>query len=110
MMKMSFTFDIEAASRLGYNLSNVYEIVKREFKKVGLQCISDNETLIFAGVGHVDDYSNMLGMMRVFSRTEWFFDVVSSWYFTTDERRGWEDVLGQLKRQIAQGELPWVIA
>jgi len=109
MMKMEFTFDKEAVAGRGYIMSNVYKTVKEEFNKTGLQCVSDNEILTFAGVGHVDDYSNMLGMMRVFSRSEWFIDIVSSWYFTTDERKGWEDVLGQLRKEIARGELPWVV-
>jgi len=110
MMKMAFTFDKEAVMRRSYTMSNVYKSVKEEFARGGLQCISDGETLTFAGVGHADDYSNMLGMMRRLSRCEWFFDVLSSWHFTTDERKGWEDVLGQLKREVARGELPWATA
>ena len=97
MMKMEFTFDPAAVKRRGYTMESVYRTVKEEFDECNLPCIADGEVLAFGSTGHKNDYSSMLGMMRVFSKSEWFMDVAASWWFTTNEVLGWEDVLAAAK-------------
>ena len=107
MMKMEFTFDEAAVLRRGFTMERVYIAVKKEFAKRELPCIADGDSLIFSGAGGKNDLARMLGMMRIYSKTEWFMDTAATWRFTTNERLGWEDVLSQAKARNEKEGLPW---
>lgn len=97
MMKMKFTFDKNLVAQHGYSLEKIYDYIKGRFSEKGFVCTSDNDVLAFAGTGTPNDYGRMLGMMMIFDEAEWFLNTASSWHFTTDESKGWEDVLVQSK-------------
>ena len=97
MMIMEFMFDKEAVERRGYTMEKVYNHIKERFVEKNLPCIEDGEKLAFRSTGGPNDYGRMLGMMRVYSKAEWFMETASLWMFTTNERLGWEDVLAQAR-------------
>jgi len=105
MMKMLFTFDMAAVIQAGYTLEQVYNHLKEKFAERNLVCISDDaDSLIFAGTGNGNDLSRMLIMMGKLENQEWFMKIAASWLFTTDERRGWEDVLGYYKTKQSHSQ------
>ena len=99
MMKMVFTFDKDLAAQHGYSLEKIYDYIKGQFAEKELPCISDDDMLVFSGAGTKNDLSRMLIMMGRFEKKDWFMDTAKSWHFTTDERRGWEDVLSEIKKE-----------
>jgi len=102
---MEITFDNEKVAIAGYTMESIYEAIKDNFIKNGLKCLSDEETLIFGGLGDRQDYGKMIIMMSLLTSQDWFLDTASSWIFRYNG--GYEDVLRQVKEKLARGELSW---
>ncbi|MCD8326898.1 MAG: hypothetical protein LUC90_09550 [Lachnospiraceae bacterium] len=95
-LRMEFTFDEEALRRNGYGKEQLYDIVKSDYEKNGLKCISDDDVLAFADQGSRWDYGNMWAITLAFLECEWFADsLLSCLYFQNDLA---EDLLPQLPR------------
>ena len=102
-MTMEFAFDKKKVELAGYTMESVYDTIKNSFTNNGLKCISDGEPFIFSGLGDNKDYGKMIIMMGLFTKQDWFLNIVSSWIFR--DNGGYEDVLKQVKEKLSIREL-----
>ncbi|MCD8131764.1 MAG: hypothetical protein LUE16_10925 [Lachnospiraceae bacterium] len=95
-LRMEFTLDEKALQSYGYDKEQVCGIVKSNYEKNGLICISDNDVLAFADQGNRWDYGNMWAVTLAFLECEWFADSLTSCLYFQNELA--EDLLPQLPR------------
>lgn len=103
-MKVEMIFNKDKIVNDGYTLENIYENLKEAFTKRGLRCSSDNEILIFEGVGSVNDFANMISLLVKLLQIDWFIQYATSCILYERENGTSEDVLSQaskIRRMLA---------
>lgn len=93
-MKVDFSFDNEVINQKGYEIADIHNTIKNEFKKRGLLCISDSEILAFTDTGGKDDFAYMWIVITSLMKSKWFIESASSCFFYDDDGT-YEDVLSQ---------------
>lgn len=93
-MQVRFSFDDKLMESKGVRREDVYYTLKKNFLQKGLQCVSDDDLLVFEDRGHENDYGNMWAIILALVDCDWFTDCASSCVFV--ENGKWEDVLSQV--------------
>ena len=93
-MKVEMTFNNAAVSSNGYNITDIYQTIKKSFIGSGLKCCSEDDTLSFEDGGRENDYANMWKLILSLLRSPWFIKCASSCVFVDDDDSE-EDVLSQ---------------
>lgn len=95
-MQVRFSFDDDRMKKHGYQRQNVYYTIKKNFQLRGLNCVSEDEDLVFEDTGKEDDYGNMWAVILGLVKSDWFEKCASSCVFVEDDEM--EDVLAQLPK------------
>ncbi|MCD7864261.1 MAG: hypothetical protein LUG61_12340 [Lachnospiraceae bacterium] len=95
-LRMQFTFDDEGLRRNGFDRAGMYDMLKKNFTKRGLKCVSDDEVLAFEDQGNKSDYGHMWGLTLTLMEYDWFTDSAASIIYFQNGLA--EDVLVQLPR------------
>lgn len=94
-MKIEFTFNTAAIEKQGYKVQDIHNIIKKNFEKKGLPCVSEDDVLAFSDKGGKYDFSNMWNIITALMNTKWFKNFSTSCYWYNDDDAEAEDILAQ---------------